>query len=139
MQFVIPVDAQGVVIAWIDAQLASVYGSAVGCDSVRPAKFPARFVQVVRTGGSDDGVALDSPTIEVASFVRGSNDAEAFRLAHAVAAVIRAMDGERVGDTMCFGVGVASGAANLPDPTTPTHQRVRQAFTLDLRMRVIDA
>lgn len=136
MQIVRPHDAQGLVISWLTSTF-ELLGYSVPVDSRAPQTLPKAFVRVVRTGGFDE-LVTDDATLEVESFVKGTDDAAAFALAADVRGLIVAMDGETVDGVFVRSAESASGPANLPDPTFPLHQRVRQLFAVSLKMRVTD-
>lgn len=116
-------DAEAVVLLYL-----LNYMPTIKMGTKTPETIPAKFLKVIRTGGTNETMVSDRPQITLEAYAK--NEVDAAALLSTARAWLNAADG------MIFGVVELGGPVNLPDPTT-SHIRYTMTFWLRIRGVVI--
>lgn len=129
-EVIIAPDAEGVAVAFLKAQFASV-GDSAGVGTKFPAKGSQRFVRVVRAGGVSRNIAYDSPRLVFECY--GSSSVTAERLCALTRGFVLAW--ARLSDDVTR-VQDAGDMAYMPDPDSG-QDRYQFAVQVDMKMSAI--
>jgi hypothetical protein len=122
-------DVEGLLRIYILAELASRSGySDVVVATKVPHPRPARFIRILRTGGSTPNLVTDEATIVVETW--SQSEVDAVHLAQLCRGLLRALD--TVEEVQFYRVDSYSAPANLPDPASA---QVRYTAQYAVRVR----
>lgn len=125
-ELLIPADDEVALVDELTARTGLHWGTRI------PNPLPSEFGRVVSTGGAARDLVTDSPTLTIEAFAESEGRARRI-CAEALAHLQAAARGGRVGDAVCYRVGVASLPANLPMPSVPGRFRYTATVSADLR------
>lgn len=119
-------DAEALAITWLTGKL----GSGVTLHTKVPPTRPAKFVKVIRTGGTQRDIIADGAQLTFECWA--ANEIDASAICRLVRAHLKAAAGEIVGGSYVRKVTDVGGPSNLPDPES-TSARYLYTATVVIR------
>jgi len=92
---------------------------------------PARFVRVIRTGGTRQTRVSDRPIVTIEAFAQTETGASG--LLSDLRSAMAALEGRAIAGVTVYDVAEVGGPVNLPHPTVTDRQRYTATFEIQIR------
>lgn len=133
-QLILYPDAEQTVVKYLRAQLgvrAESYAQKVSVGTRMPTAVPGRYVLIRRAGGTNVGVVVDAPRLDV--MVWHDDDFQRVALAQLARGILLATVGQVANGVPVYRVTEFVGPINMPDPAN--EDRTVTMFTVEMRLR----
>jgi hypothetical protein len=123
-------DVEQVLCDWLTTALTA-HGQAVPVSTRIPNPRPAKFVRLIRTGGTVGPVlVLDGPIVAIEAWA--ATESQAAALLQLTRGLIATLPGQDIGGVTFYRVTEVGGPGNLPDPVS---DQARYTYTVSILLR----